>query len=79
MTLLKKIKQHNTYCQLIKKGDRLVLGVSGGPDSVALLMIMADFQKKENLNLIVAHVNYGLRGQDSERDEKVNQDRKSVV
>jgi len=71
MTLLKKIKQHNTYCQLIKKGDRLVLGVSGGPDSVALLMIMADFQKKENLNLIVAHVNYGLRGQDSERDEKL--------
>lgn len=71
MTLLKKIKQHNTYCQLIKKGDRLVLGVSGGPDSVALLMIMANFQKKENLNLIVAHVNYGLRGQDSERDEKL--------
>lgn len=71
MTLLKKIKQHNTYYQLIKKGDRLVLGVSGGPDSVALLMIMADFQKKENLNLIVAHVNYGLRGQDSERDEKL--------
>lgn len=71
MTLLKKIKQHNTYCQLIKKGDRLVLGISGGPDSVALLMIMADFQKKENLNLIVAHVNYGLRGQDSERDEKL--------
>lgn len=71
MTLLKKIKQHNTYCQLIKKGDRLVLGVSGGSDSVALLMIMADFQKKENLNLIVAHVNYGLRGQDSERDEKL--------
>lgn len=46
------------------------MGVSGGPDSVCMLDVMAKLAPKYNLQLIIAHVNYGLRGKDSEKDEK---------
>jgi len=71
MSLLKKFKQYNNRHQLIQVGDKLVMGVSGGPDSVALLTMLSRMQKKESLELIVAHVNYGLRGRDSEQDEQL--------
>lgn len=45
----------------------LVVGVSGGPDSVALVYIL----KMLNLNIRVAHLNHGLRGEESEDDAKL--------
>jgi len=53
----KTIKDHN----LIKPGDKIVLGISGGPDSVCLLDILI----KLKYDLVLAHVNYNLRGEDS--------------
>lgn len=48
-----------------------MVGVSGGPDSVCLLDALHTLAKKYDLKLIVAHVNYGLRGKDSDLDEKL--------
>jgi tRNA(Ile)-lysidine synthase len=48
-----------------------VVAVSGGPDSVCMLDILAKLEPKYDLELIIAHVNYGLRGEDSERDEEL--------
>lgn len=45
--------------------DRLLVGISGGPDSVAL----AALARETGLQVGLAHVNYGLRGADSEADE----------
>ncbi|PIR73254.1 MAG: tRNA lysidine(34) synthetase TilS [Candidatus Moranbacteria bacterium CG10_big_fil_rev_8_21_14_0_10_35_21] len=65
-TIQNTIFQNN----LLEKDSRIVLGVSGGPDSVCLLNILFNLQKKYSLELIIAHVNYGLRGKDSEQDER---------
>ncbi|MCX6766674.1 MAG: tRNA lysidine(34) synthetase TilS [Candidatus Moranbacteria bacterium] len=54
-----------------KYGGKIVVGVSGGPDSVCLLHVLHELQKKYDLELIIAHVNYGLRGKDSEKDEQL--------
>ncbi|MFH1720172.1 MAG: tRNA lysidine(34) synthetase TilS [Patescibacteria group bacterium] len=47
------------------KGSKIVLGVSGGPDSVYLLDVLA----KKKVNLVVAHLNHGIR-KESDSDEK---------
>ena len=60
-----------TFClerQLIVRGDKLVIGVSGGPDSVCLLALLKDLATTYNLQLHVAHLNHTLRGQASEDD-----------
>ncbi len=54
-----------------KQGEKIVVAISGGPDSMTLLDMLRKLQPKLNLKLIVAHVNYNLRGKDSLRDEKL--------
>lgn len=56
---------------LIKPGERLIVGCSGGPDSVALLRVLYDWNTADRLGLTVciAHLNHRLRGQESEADE----------
>ena len=48
---------------LIEYGDKIVLGVSGGPDSICMLNILYNIYKKQliNFNICVAHINHGLR------------------
>lgn len=55
---------------LFERGTKIVLGVSGGPDSTCLLSVFSKLQKKYALELSIAHVNYHLRGKDSNQDEK---------
>lgn len=47
-----------------------MIGISGGPDSVALTRILHILQKNYRLSLALVHINYGLRGKDSDKDEK---------
>jgi tRNA(Ile)-lysidine synthase len=54
--------------QLFTAGDRVLVGVSGGPDSVALLHLLVRLGPKLGLELGVAHFDHGLRGQDSQGD-----------
>jgi tRNA(Ile)-lysidine synthase len=69
-SLIKKIQNSIFANSLFERGAKIVLGVSGGPDSTCLLHIFHILQKKYNLDLLIAHINYGLRGADSDRDEK---------
>lgn len=59
--VLNTINKYN----LINDGDRIVLGVSGGPDSIAMLNILNDIKNDKNLHMnfdiIVAHVNHMIR------------------
>lgn len=68
--LVKKIQNNIFQQSLFERGSKIILGVSGGPDSVCLLDIFAKLQKKYELQLAIAHVNYGLRGKESDKDEK---------
>lgn len=55
--------------QLWSHGSKILIGVSGGPDSVCLLDVLVFLSKKYDWQLHIAHVNYGLRGEDSDADE----------
>lgn len=55
--------------RMIERGEGVVVGVSGGPDSVALLHLLSRWRETWSLKLMVAHCNHGLRGEESERDE----------
>lgn len=54
--------------RLIERRDRIVVAVSGGPDSVALLAVLQALAPLWNLSLWVVHFNYGLRGAESDED-----------
>ena len=53
---------------MINSGETIVVAVSGGPDSVCLLRILLQLQRWLKINLIVAHLNHGLRPQEDERE-----------
>ncbi|MFM8551456.1 MAG: tRNA lysidine(34) synthetase TilS, partial [Nitrospiraceae bacterium] len=55
---------------LIKSGQRILVSVSGGPDSVALLAVLNELAPALRLTLHAAHINYGLRGEESEEDAR---------
>lgn len=46
---------------LIQKGDKILIGVSGGADSVYLLLVLCTLKKQMNLTLRAVHVNHGIR------------------
>lgn len=54
--------------QLIKSGDHVLVAVSGGGDSVALLRLLYGWQKTMKLKLSIVHVEHGIREEDSVRD-----------
>ena len=56
--------------KLIARGDTLVVGVSGGPDSLALLHALKSLAPEMELTLRVAHLNHQLRGEASDADEQ---------
>lgn len=55
--VLKTIKEYN----LINEGDKIVIGVSGGPDSICLLHVLNSLKEKMKIELFVAHVNHMIR------------------
>ncbi|MDI3312535.1 MAG: tRNA lysidine(34) synthetase TilS, partial [Thermoanaerobacterium sp.] len=60
----KTIKEY----KMIEKGDKIVIGVSGGPDSICLLNLLLEMKEKYELKLYVVHVNHMLRGADADSD-----------
>jgi tRNA(Ile)-lysidine synthase len=64
-TIEKTIKEH----AMLQRGDHLLIAVSGGPDSTALLHVMTRLAPRWGLRLTAAHLNHALRAEESERDE----------
>lgn len=64
-TQIKKTIEKNG---LISKGDKVVACVSGGPDSMALLHLLADLRRYYNIKLTVVHLDHMIRGRQSTAD-----------
>lgn len=58
---MKKVKKY--LSDILDKDDVVVLGCSGGPDSMALLSLLIEFRKKLNISIVCAHVNHNLRAE----------------
>ena len=53
-----------------ESGKRMLVGVSGGVDSMVLLYLLRDLSRELGMELVVAHLNHELRGDESERDAR---------
>ena len=68
--LLRIVEQTVTAYGMFEPHDAVLVGVSGGPDSVALLHALVTLASRFSLKLGVAHLNHSLRLQDSDNDAK---------
>jgi len=64
--VLETIKKY----EMFSPGDRVIAGVSGGPDSAALLFVLSRLSKELKLSLHVAHLDHMIRGKASKEDMK---------
>jgi len=69
MELIKKIRMFILENHLIERGEKVVIGFSGGPDSVFLLEILLKLREEFSLDLSLAHINHLLRGEEADGDE----------
>ena len=65
--ILKCINTLEEY-EMLSGASHIVVGISGGADSVCLLHILASLREKYNTELIGAHINHGIRGEEAKRD-----------
>ena len=65
--VLNTINKYN----MIQSGDGIVIGVSGGPDSMTLLNILNNLKEKLNIKLYVTHINHSIRKEADEETEYV--------
>ena len=63
--MLRRVQKYIRDKKLLKQGDRVLVCVSGGADSIALL----DVLQRAGYDCVVAHCNFHLRGEESDRDE----------
>ena len=69
--LFNQVKRTIDRHGLLEKEDRLIVGVSAGVDSMVLLHLLNAYRKTFHLSLIVAHVNHGLRPEESEKEAEL--------
>jgi len=74
MDFINKIKKFSLDNKFFKPGEIVIAGVSGGIDSMAMLYAFAEIAKEFKFKIVVAHINYGLRGRDSDLDEDLVSD-----
>ena len=67
--VLNTINKYN----MIQSGDGIVIGVSGGPDSMTLLNILNNLKEKLNIKLYVAHINHSIREEADAETEYVKE------
>ena len=66
---LQRFEEFAIEKKLFQNRQHILVGVSGGPDSTALLQALYYLRPKYRLHLLAAHINYNTRGEDSKEDE----------
>jgi tRNA(Ile)-lysidine synthase len=68
MTIEKRFRDTIHHHTMMRPGDLVLVAVSGGPDSTALLTLLGDAAGELGIGLHVAHLNHGWRGREADRD-----------
>ncbi|HHX13072.1 MAG TPA: tRNA lysidine(34) synthetase TilS, partial [Clostridiales bacterium] len=68
--MFSRVREYINQYKMIEKGDRVAVGVSGGADSVCLLHMLSEIGKDMDINLLVVHINHGIRGEEAKLDEE---------
>ena len=66
--MLEKVRNYIKNYQMLEKNDRIVMGVSGGADSVCLFTLLNMLKDEYGLRLFVVHINHGIRKTAAEED-----------
>jgi len=66
--LQSKVRETIRRYEMFSSGDRVLVAVSGGPDSVALLHLLSGLKGELGLSLEMAHLQHGIRGAESRQD-----------
>jgi tRNA(Ile)-lysidine synthase len=69
-TLRDKVLNIIEKYNMIEKGDTIIVGLSGGPDSSVLLHVLYRIKDIYDIKLIAVHLNHMIRGAEADRDEK---------
>jgi tRNA(Ile)-lysidine synthase len=72
--MIRSIKTYMEQNNMLTRGDRIVVGVSGGADSICLLHVLKQLSQEYELYLIAVHINHGIRGEEASRDERFVRD-----
>lgn len=68
--MLHKIRAYVQQNNMLTDCRKVVVALSGGADSVCLLMVMKELQKEYSYELVAVHVNHCIRGKEADADEK---------
>lgn len=71
--IIKTVRQTIAQFHMLEAGDKVIVGVSGGPDSVCLLDILRRLATEASFQLHVVHVNHGLRQEAQEEERYVEE------
>lgn len=69
-----RVKHTISKYELIEKGDKIVVGVSGGHDSMTLLYVLKSLRKEMEFTIYAVHINHGIRGIEADGDEQYVRD-----
>ena len=74
MKIEEKVFSYIEEYKMIETGSQVLLGISGGADSVCLLFLLKEYQKRKDFNLRGMHINHGIRGKEAVRDQEFTRD-----
>lgn len=74
MGFIERVRKEIERHKMIRPGERVIVAVSGGPDSVALLNVLHTLASEYRISLHVAHFNHQLRGLEAEQDARFVED-----
>ena len=66
--MLERVKQYIEKWHMLTSEDKVIIGISGGADSVCLVLILAELQKEIGFEMVGVHVNHGFRKEAADRD-----------
>lgn len=66
--MVEQVYQYIKKEDMVRQGDTVLVGVSGGADSVCLIYVLSILKERLGINLLAVHIHHGIRGEEADRD-----------